>query len=57
MAERRWTCHLCEAELLSCGLDAAADHLSGHGIEVDRWPDGSPVVVDTTLEPQEFTDA
>jgi hypothetical protein len=55
MAEVRWTCHLCPAEFIFNGFDEAADHLATHGIQVDRWPDGSAVVIDTTLEPNEFT--
>lgn len=56
MAELRWTCHLCIAEVVFADLDVVADHMAGHGLEVERWPDDSPVVVDTTLEPEEFTD-
>jgi hypothetical protein len=36
------------------GIEEAADHMADHGFEVDRWPDGRPVIVDTTLEPYEF---
>lgn len=57
MPELRWACHLCDTELVFAGFDEAAAHLAEHGYEVDRWPDGSPVVIDHTLEPQEFTDA
>jgi hypothetical protein len=33
------------------------DHLhDAHGIdtEVERWPDGEPVIVDMTLDPRDF---
>jgi hypothetical protein len=40
------------------GIEDFADHLRVmHPDEyekVEKWPDGSPVVVDNTLEPEEF---
>jgi hypothetical protein len=30
------------------------EHLRAHGITLDRWRDGGPVVVDTALEPEDF---
>lgn len=38
-------------------LEAMADHLAdAHGLDDwERWPDGSVVVEDTTLEPSDFT--
>lgn len=48
-------CHTCHAT----GIPAAgiADHIRGHAgllLRVECWPDGSPVVVDSTLEPADF---
>jgi hypothetical protein len=37
-------------------IHAAIRHLRViHLDAVDEWPDGSPVIVDTTLEPGDFT--
>ena len=47
-------CRLCQEEV---ELEAIVGHLRGaHGfdIDVEEWPDGSPVVVDDTLEPADF---
>lgn len=41
-------------------LELIMGHLRGaHGIEDDlaTWPDGSPVIIDQTLEPGDFGDA
>lgn len=49
------TCDLCGDSIESVGL--LLDHLSGeHGVTepVATWPDGDPVVVDTTLDPGDF---
>lgn len=50
-------CNLCGHTI---GVEALAEHLLAvHGIDLDRellrWPDGSPVIVDETLEPEDFT--
>ena len=52
----RWTCTPCGEEMEFADLAEAAEHLEGHGYQVDRWPDGAPVVVDETLEPAEFAE-
>ena len=37
-------------------LDDIEDHLiTAHDVEpLDRWPDGQPVIIDSTLEPADF---
>lgn len=49
-------CHICHDQVPSLGL---LDHLRVHhpdqfGDGPQTWPDGSLVVVDTTLEPGDF---
>jgi hypothetical protein len=43
----------------TCGdvlrLEDVAEHVRIiHGEDLERWPDGTPVLWDTTLEPAEF---
>jgi hypothetical protein len=42
-------CHLCHAS----GIDVHT-HVPEHGVDIERWPDGAPVVVDLTLGPGDF---
>ena len=50
-------CGLCPVDGLSLA-EMAAHLYRAHGIDlatdVERWPDGEPVVVDMTLEPGDF---
>lgn len=48
------TCALCGERF---PVDLILGHLAGAhelDIEVETWPDGSPVIVDSTLEPDDF---
>ena len=44
-----WVCHM--SGIPSEDLTA---HMRDHGYEPDPWPDGDPVIVDTTIEPGDF---
>lgn len=50
-------CGLCDFRA-ETGPEMIEHLLKAHGVdvwaEVDRWPDGAPVVVDLTLEPGDF---
>jgi hypothetical protein len=44
-----------------CGEQGPLEWIFGHlrgahdmDVEIDTWPDGEPVIVDTTLEPEDF---
>lgn len=49
------TCALCGATV---PMELLFGHLEEHGLHPERdllrWPDGSPVIVDETLEPGDF---
>jgi hypothetical protein len=52
----RAQCQLCLEWL---PLEEIMGHVRGaHGLDVDieTWPDGAPVVIDRTLEPDSFAD-
>lgn len=56
-------CNLCDAEEPDddTGIPKMLDHLrvmhpEQYGDGPERWPDGSIVVYDTTLEPGDFTE-
>lgn len=54
----RWGCSLCPEEG-DGGAEGALEHLrlvhpEVYGDGPERWPDGSLVVSDDTLEPEEF---
>lgn len=55
------TCHLCPPDDNQIPDTDVLDHLrvvhpDAYGDGPDLWPDGSPVIVDTTLTPAEFGD-
>ena len=56
MSASAW-CNVCEPPR-RLPLTAIGEHLlDEHGIDVDdatRWPDGELVIVDKTLEPEDF---
>lgn len=57
MADRRATCDLCREQVPAADI---LDHLrvlhpGVYGDGPATWPDGSPVVVDVTLEPGDFS--
>lgn len=44
-----------------CGQNIEAENIMGHlrgfhdlDVEIEEWPDGEPVIVDKTLEPEDF---
>lgn len=48
------TCALCGERF---PLDLILGHLTGAhdlDVEIETWPDGSPVIVDSTLQPDDF---
>lgn len=50
-----FNCALCDERVL---LDKIEDHVRifhpDHYEPLERWPDGNPVIIDDTLEPEEF---
>ena len=52
------TCHLCPPDDQDVPDEMIADHVRVlHAAtfgDVERWPDGSPVVYDATLNPDDF---
>ena len=52
------TCHICPAHDNQFDDRDMFDHVRcfhpDWDAQVERWPDGSPVVVDMTLEPSDF---
>lgn len=53
-------CHLCDEKIEGASIPDYDEHLRvlhpKEYAEVERWPDGKPVVHDDTLEPKEFSD-
>lgn len=51
------SCGLCPVDGLTLGEMVTHLH-DAHGVDLgadlERWPDGEPVVVDATLEPEDF---
>lgn len=55
----KWTCELGCGEIEFDDIEAVTDHLrvlhpDAYGDGPERWPDGTLVVYDQTLEPGEF---
>jgi len=46
-------CHLCNEAVDDHDLIGHCENL--HGEKAERWPDGSLVIVDETLEPVDFS--
>lgn len=51
------TCALCKHRFPAAGIWNHLDIVHGiTDIEIAEWPDGSPVIVDATLEPGDFAE-
>jgi len=67
MPRRSFHCELCDATIehdaptddVYEGIEAAQRHFELYHPEVafDRWPDGEVVIVDASLEPDDFQEA
>lgn len=49
-----WTCHECGAEFRG-SVEESAEHMRGHGHQVETWPDGT-VAVDASDVPEMLLD-
>lgn len=51
------TCALCNRRFAMEDIWQHLDIVHGEKFELAEWPDGGPVIVDTTLEPSDFEES
>lgn len=49
------TCNLCDVKVDGIFEHLATEHPEVFAEGIARWPDGEPVVIDSTLEPEDFS--